>query len=69
MDWNIANINNTSLRWYGYTVIQDRKKSNRYTTFLQCVCKEYHFGDNNHKRRIINMVMGIDMYPSDVAKC
>ena len=66
MDRSIAVINNTNLCWYEHDVIQKQKKSNRYTAFLHCACKEYYFTNNAHKHQIINQVMGVDMYPRKI---
>ena len=69
MDRTVSAINSTDLRWYKHNVICQRKKSNMYTAFLRCACKEYYFGDNAHKRQIIALVLGLDMYPSDITCC
>lgn len=67
MDWTAVDISNYRLRWYELAAIRARKKSNRYTTFLRCACKEYHFADDVHKREIIALVTGMrTIYPTDI---
>ena len=68
MDWNAAAIRVTNLRWYEHAAIRNNKHSNRYTAFIRCACKEYKFADNEHKRHIIQLVLGAtDLYPSDIS--
>ena len=67
MDWTAAEIVNASLRWYEKAAIRARKRSNRYTAFVRCACKEYRTSDDEHKSHLILSVMGLELFPTDVS--
>ena len=67
MDWTTAEIANASVLWYKKAAIRARKRSNRYTAFVQCACKEYKSSDDQHKRHLILNVMGMELYTTDVS--
>ena len=67
MDWRASEVSNYQLRWYERDTIRERKKSNRYTAFLRCACREYRFSNQAQKQTIIELVTGSTViYPSDI---
>mgnify|MGYP000249776908 CR=1 FL=1 len=59
MDWESARILTlTPLQHYERRAIRLRKKSNRFTTYIRCACKEYKSECNERKKIIIQKVFG-----------
>ena len=59
MDWESARILTlTPLQHYERRAIRLRKKSNRFTTYIRCACKEYKSACNERKKVITQKVFG-----------